>query len=243
MGESDQMRMAQEALLLEHVNLNIPDEKAARAFYLDCLGGVANPVSTNARQLHVNPSPLNSISFTASASWRTKQWSNLRYGAAKSSSGPPRSFLNCNSASSSNVQPSMPALSTTNCSVAVPGGTASGFDWLPRVSLRAYPGTQVGSVSSSPCPSSFIWCSQALRRCWSSFGVKFCAAAPSSKKDRWGRAALCVSWQVRSSSSKRMLMRVRAMRTIQRRRPVTMWHCTYTRMCFVKHSCELTLPD
>jgi len=54
MGESDQMRMAQEALLLEHVNLNIPDEKAARAFYLDCLGGVANPVSTNARQLHVN---------------------------------------------------------------------------------------------------------------------------------------------------------------------------------------------
>ena len=40
--------------LLEHVNLNIPDEATARAFYIDGLGGVVNPRSSNNRQLHVN---------------------------------------------------------------------------------------------------------------------------------------------------------------------------------------------
>jgi catechol 2,3-dioxygenase-like lactoylglutathione lyase family enzyme len=41
-------------LLLEHVNLNIPDRELARAFYAHALGGRVNPVSTNERLLHVN---------------------------------------------------------------------------------------------------------------------------------------------------------------------------------------------
>ena len=41
-------------LLLEHVNLNVPDADAARDFYVHGLGGMENPVGTNARQLHVN---------------------------------------------------------------------------------------------------------------------------------------------------------------------------------------------
>ena len=40
--------------LLEHLNLNVPCEATARAFYVDGLGGVVNPRSTNSRQLHVN---------------------------------------------------------------------------------------------------------------------------------------------------------------------------------------------
>ena len=40
--------------LLEHINLNIPDEATARAFYVDGLGGAVNPRTTNSRQLHVN---------------------------------------------------------------------------------------------------------------------------------------------------------------------------------------------
>ena len=40
--------------LLEHINLNVPNEATARAFYVDGLGGVVQPKSTNARQLHVN---------------------------------------------------------------------------------------------------------------------------------------------------------------------------------------------
>lgn len=45
-----------EALLLEHVNLNIPHAslELARQFYIDALGGALNPRSTNERQLHVN---------------------------------------------------------------------------------------------------------------------------------------------------------------------------------------------
>jgi catechol 2,3-dioxygenase-like lactoylglutathione lyase family enzyme len=41
-------------LLLEHVNINVPDRAIARAFFCDALGGRENPVGTNARQLHVN---------------------------------------------------------------------------------------------------------------------------------------------------------------------------------------------
>ena len=40
--------------LLEHLNLNIPSEATAREFYVDGLGGVVNPRSSNARQLHIN---------------------------------------------------------------------------------------------------------------------------------------------------------------------------------------------
>ena len=40
--------------LLEHINLNIPNEATARAFYIDGLGGTVNPRTTNSRQLHVN---------------------------------------------------------------------------------------------------------------------------------------------------------------------------------------------
>jgi catechol 2,3-dioxygenase-like lactoylglutathione lyase family enzyme len=45
-----------EALLLEHVNLNIPHDSLGLAsqFYIDALGGALNPRSTNERQLHVN---------------------------------------------------------------------------------------------------------------------------------------------------------------------------------------------
>ena len=39
--------------LLEHLNLNVID-KAARAFYVDVLGGALNPSTTNKRQVHVN---------------------------------------------------------------------------------------------------------------------------------------------------------------------------------------------
>ena len=41
-------------LLCEHVNLNIPCEDAAKAFYLTALGGAIQPKSSNWRQLHVN---------------------------------------------------------------------------------------------------------------------------------------------------------------------------------------------
>ena len=41
-------------LFLEHLNLCVPDEEAARRFYVDGLGGVVIPKTTNARQLHVN---------------------------------------------------------------------------------------------------------------------------------------------------------------------------------------------
>ena len=41
-------------LLLEHINLNVPDEAAARAFYVSGLGGAVQPKSSNWRQLHVN---------------------------------------------------------------------------------------------------------------------------------------------------------------------------------------------
>lgn len=40
--------------LLEHINLNVPCEATARAFYVDGLGGVVNPRSSNSRQLHIN---------------------------------------------------------------------------------------------------------------------------------------------------------------------------------------------
>ena len=40
--------------LLEHVNLNIPDRDKAHAFYVEALGGLENPKTTNERQLHVN---------------------------------------------------------------------------------------------------------------------------------------------------------------------------------------------
>eukprot|EP00320_Phaeocystis_rex_P018483 CAMPEP_0119091220 /NCGR_PEP_ID=MMETSP1178-20130426/155577_1 /TAXON_ID=33656 /ORGANISM="unid sp, Strain CCMP2000" /LENGTH=52 /DNA_ID=CAMNT_0007074703 /DNA_START=24 /DNA_END=178 /DNA_ORIENTATION=- len=40
--------------LLEHLNLNVPSETMARAFYVAGLGGVVNPRSTNNRQLHIN---------------------------------------------------------------------------------------------------------------------------------------------------------------------------------------------
>ena len=42
------------ALLLEHVNLEIPSAEIGRAFYVRALGGAENPVSTSERQLHVN---------------------------------------------------------------------------------------------------------------------------------------------------------------------------------------------
>jgi len=41
-------------LLLEHVNLNIPDRDVAHAFYVDGLGGRLNTKATNFRQVHVN---------------------------------------------------------------------------------------------------------------------------------------------------------------------------------------------
>ena len=41
-------------MFLEHLNLNVPSESIARAFYVDGLGGVVNPRSTNSRQLHIN---------------------------------------------------------------------------------------------------------------------------------------------------------------------------------------------
>ena len=46
--------MANLPVLLEHVNLNIPNVDAGRLFYVHCLGGRENPMSTNAWQLHVN---------------------------------------------------------------------------------------------------------------------------------------------------------------------------------------------
>lgn len=44
------------ALLIEHLNLNIPHSEVelARRYYLEALGGAVNPRSTNERQLHVN---------------------------------------------------------------------------------------------------------------------------------------------------------------------------------------------
>jgi catechol 2,3-dioxygenase-like lactoylglutathione lyase family enzyme len=46
----------EEALLLEHVNLNIPHNLLglARQFYIEVLGGALNPRSTNERQIHIN---------------------------------------------------------------------------------------------------------------------------------------------------------------------------------------------
>jgi catechol 2,3-dioxygenase-like lactoylglutathione lyase family enzyme len=51
-GESS--RTVTTPLLLEHVNLNIPDADLARAFYITGLSGAVNPETTNWRQLHVN---------------------------------------------------------------------------------------------------------------------------------------------------------------------------------------------
>ncbi|KAJ1630076.1 hypothetical protein T492DRAFT_907122 [Pavlovales sp. CCMP2436] len=42
------------ALLLEHINVNVPDRELARKFYVTALGGIENPSGTNERQLHVN---------------------------------------------------------------------------------------------------------------------------------------------------------------------------------------------
>jgi hypothetical protein len=41
-------------LLLEHVNLAVPERGAARRFYVDGLGCAPNPQGSNERQLHVN---------------------------------------------------------------------------------------------------------------------------------------------------------------------------------------------
>ena len=53
-AQSGSIPKAQPGLLLEHINLNIPDEERAIAFYRDGLGGVVNPKTSNARQLHIN---------------------------------------------------------------------------------------------------------------------------------------------------------------------------------------------
>ena len=45
--------MARSALtLMEHVNLNVPDPAKAEAFFVDALGGVKNPKSSNNTQVH-----------------------------------------------------------------------------------------------------------------------------------------------------------------------------------------------
>lgn len=47
--------MARSALsLMEHVNLNVPDPAKAEAFFVDALGCVKNPKSSNNTQVHVN---------------------------------------------------------------------------------------------------------------------------------------------------------------------------------------------
>ena len=50
----ERRRRRRRPCLLEHLNLNIPSEAAAREFYVAALGGVVQPVTTNWRQLHVN---------------------------------------------------------------------------------------------------------------------------------------------------------------------------------------------
>ena len=47
------MAQPQEPLLLEHVNLNVPSAEKAREFYV-ALGCTVQPVTTSARQLHLN---------------------------------------------------------------------------------------------------------------------------------------------------------------------------------------------
>lgn len=41
-------------LLLEHVNINVPDASLAKVFYVEALGGRLNEAATSARQVHVN---------------------------------------------------------------------------------------------------------------------------------------------------------------------------------------------
>jgi hypothetical protein len=41
-------------VLLEHVNLAVPERALARRFYVDGLGCAPNPLGSNDRQLHVN---------------------------------------------------------------------------------------------------------------------------------------------------------------------------------------------